>query len=101
MPEVIERYGEEYMYRQLAEECAELAQAALKMIRAYHKETPLTPEVASMNLLEEVADVWLMLDAVFSHMLNDDQRAGFHDMYAMKEKRMYSRMLDKETNKNN
>ena len=55
----------------LAEEAAELSQAALKMIRACRLEgtnnvTPVTPEEATDNLLEEMADVELVMD-VLSH----------------------------------
>ena len=34
-------YGDEYLYRQLAEECMELGHAALKLIRAQRGETPV------------------------------------------------------------
>ena len=48
---------------QLAEEAAELAQAALKYRRALtgSNPTPVTPEEARENLLEETADVLLCL----------------------------------------
>lgn len=65
-----EKCGEDYMLRQLAEECAELAQAALKVIRTRHGETPVTPEEAREKLLEEIADVMVMLDLVLK---NDDE----------------------------
>lgn len=49
----------------LAEEAAELSQAALKQIRAYKMHgaqnvTPVTPETARLNVLEEFADVALI-----------------------------------------
>ena len=34
-------YGDEYLYRQLADECMELSHAALKLIRAQRGETPV------------------------------------------------------------
>lgn len=48
----------------LAEEAAELAQAALKLRRAYDgtNPTPVTEEDAYDALLEEIADVELYLD---------------------------------------
>lgn len=48
----------------LAEESAELAQAALKLRRAYDgtNPTPMTEEDAYDDLLEEIADVELYLD---------------------------------------
>lgn len=55
---------------QLAEECAELSQAALKLRRALTgiNPTPVTAEEARKNLVEETADVYnvlgLLLDAV-------------------------------------
>lgn len=48
---------------QLAEEAAELSQSALKLRRAYNQEnpTPVTRKAAYENLLEEMADVSLVL----------------------------------------
>ena len=51
----------------LAEESAELTQAALKMIRACDKvenKTAMTKYEAQDNLLEEIADVELVLDCI-------------------------------------
>ena len=44
---------------QLAEEAAELSQAALKLVRARHGDTPVAPLQASAHLLEEMADVYV------------------------------------------
>ena len=51
---------------QLAEEASELAKAALKLIRAEGSTnpTPVTAEDAENDLLEEVADVMLVLDVL-------------------------------------
>lgn len=48
---------------QLAEECSELAQAALKMARIYRQTnpTPMSPQEAYQNLIEETSDVYLCL----------------------------------------
>lgn len=54
------KYGDEYLFRQLAEECIELAHASLKLIRAMRGETPLPIEKARASFLEEVADVRVM-----------------------------------------
>lgn len=59
----------------LAEEAAELSQAALKMIRAYKmggavNPTPITPNEALENLFEEVADVELAEEALGMYYLN-------------------------------
>ena len=54
----------EYMLRQLAEECCELSQAALKLIRAHNRETPVKIPQAIDALVEEIADTLLMIDVV-------------------------------------
>lgn len=56
---IIDRIGKAAMYEQLAEECTELAQAALKAARFIRKEnpTPLTKEEIAKSLIEEVSDV--------------------------------------------
>lgn len=63
------------LLEQLAEEAAELSQAALKMIRAYKLSdnvTPISRDEAMKNLREEMSDVvsvyWL---------LSDDERYSF------------------------
>ena len=50
----------------LAEECAELAQAALKLRRAYDgtNPTPVSRDLCYERLLEEIADVELYLDQI-------------------------------------
>lgn len=56
---MLEKIGKAAMYEQLAEECTELAQAALKMARKMRNENP-TPKSATdiwENLIEEVSDV--------------------------------------------
>lgn len=64
-----EYLGESEMLCQLAEEAAELSQAALKLRRALgcNNPTPVTVEEARRNLVEEAADVYnvlgLLLDA--------------------------------------
>lgn len=58
--------GQEELLCQLAEEASELARAALKLRRVYDGKnpTPVTEEEALENLREEIADVWLVLDAL-------------------------------------
>lgn len=55
----ITRMGEAAMYEQLAEECCELAQAALKCARIIREDnpTPITMDEARDNLDEEFNDV--------------------------------------------
>ena len=58
-----ERVGEAEILAQFAEECAELAQAALKYRRALtgNNPTPMSVKTAGDNLLEEMADVSLCM----------------------------------------
>mgnify|MGYP002772278242 CR=1 FL=1 len=64
--EVIRSLGEPALLEQLAEECSELAQAALKMARLERGEnpTPKTEEECVENLLEELGDVNLCMSVV-------------------------------------
>ena len=57
---IMEYMGEPEMLSQLAEECCELGQAALKLRRVLDKKnpTPVTEEEARANLVEEAADVY-------------------------------------------
>lgn len=63
---MLEHIGEPAMYEQLAEECAELGKAALKMARVLRKEnpTPVTEDEARAMVLEEAADVLNCMDEV-------------------------------------
>lgn len=79
------KYGKEYMLRQLAEECSELAQAALKYIRANRKETPMRIDEAIEHMTEEIADVRLMIDAVSATVLSE---RDVDDVQAIKEQKL-------------
>lgn len=65
-----QRLPQDELLAQLAEECSELSQAALKLRRALTgiNPTPVTADEARKNLVEETADVYnvlgLLLDAV-------------------------------------
>ena len=65
-------YGDEYLYRQLAEECMELGHAELKLIRAQSAKRPCRAGRAAA-LIEEIADVRVML-FVLEKMLDTDGR---------------------------
>lgn len=86
----VEKHGEDYLLRQLAEECAELAQAALKVIRTRHGETPVTPEEARAKLLEEIADVMVMMDMVID---DDGEAEAIDEIMDTKVERMLYRMM--------
>ena len=66
MNEIRTKLGEEELLCQLAEECAELSKAALKLRRVLSGKnpTPVTENQARENLLEEIADVTLCMDAL-------------------------------------
>lgn len=68
-----EQLSEEELLCQLAEEATELAQAALKLRRAYDgsNPTPVTGEKAFTNLQEEIADVKLLLKVLGMDGPND------------------------------
>ena len=81
---------EEYRLRILAEECAELAQAALKMIRAKEHDTPITEDDAIENLIEECADVMVGIRSV----LNEMQLEGMTAICVLKQIRWEQRLND-------
>lgn len=88
------KYGNKYILRQMAEECSELAQAALKYIRADLKETPMRIDEAIEHLTEEIADVRLMIDAVSATVLSE---RNVDDVQAIKEQKLdrwKKRMID-------
>lgn len=64
--EVIRTLGEPALLEQLAEECSELAQAALKLARKERGEnpTPKTEEECVKDLLEELGDVNLCMSVI-------------------------------------
>lgn len=49
---------------QLAEECSECAHAALKLVRAMNHDTPVDKVTATDNLIEELADVKVCMNAI-------------------------------------
>lgn len=85
-------YGDEYLYRQLAEECMELGHAALKLIRAQRGETPVPLDEAKTALIDEAADVRVMLN-VLNDMLDADERVWLTVQAATKNQRMVARLL--------
>ena len=91
---IVEQYGQEYVLRQLAEESAELCQAALKLVRVMNNETPVTQADAQNHLLEEIADVEVMLNVLKSAVLNDRGVGKVSEIYRRKEARMIERMVE-------
>lgn len=80
---VADHFGYEAQSNQLIEECAELIQAVSKYRRAkangqYNAELASKEQIALENLVEEIADVELMLEQV-KYLLNipkEDIQAG-------------------------
>lgn len=70
---IVERIGEPAFLEQLAEECSELSQAALKTARKYRGEnpTPKTIDECLDSLQEEMADVMLCMDEWFDYREKD------------------------------
>jgi NTP pyrophosphatase (non-canonical NTP hydrolase) len=64
--DIVGQIGLPATLEQLAEECTELAQAALKMARLHRGEnpTPVTEQEALDHLLEEAGDVHLCLSVL-------------------------------------
>lgn len=91
---ISENYGKEYMLRQLAEECSELSQAALKYIRASRKETPMRIDEAIEHLTEEIADVRLMIDAVSATVLSERDVDDVQGIKEQKLDRWKKRLID-------
>lgn len=91
---IVEQYGREYIFRQLAEEAAELCQSALKVVRAMNYETPVRWGEAQEHLIEEIADVLVMTDIVTGALLTWEGVHRIEQYRAKKEKRMQGRMLE-------
>lgn len=85
-------YGDEYLYRQIAEECMELGHAALKLVRAQRGETPVSLGEAQRAVIDEAADVRVMLN-VLDKMLGVDGRVRMIEQAIAKERRMAARLL--------
>ncbi|MBR3239135.1 MAG: hypothetical protein IKF99_11925 [Oscillospiraceae bacterium] len=96
MNQIVEQYGEEYIFRQLAEESSELCQASLKMVRSMRGETPVRMTEAYEHVLEEVADIEVMLHVLKTAVLNDGANAKVAAIFQKKKDRMIDRMLEGE-----
>lgn len=89
-------YSPDYVLRQMAEEYAEAAQAALKLIRALNGETPVTPSEAMRKLIEEVADCDLMRD-IFFCCTNPECIEGYIGTRNFKTARTWERLKERCT----
>lgn len=93
MQAIADKYGKEYVFRQLAEECNELSIAALKKIRAERKETRVTPEKAHADFLEELGDVEIMIGFVRGLYMDSADEKACRACKDMKVGRMIRRLL--------
>lgn len=86
----------DYIYRQLAEECTELAQAALKKVRSANGEiSPGAKDEIDYNYLEELADVDVMRElAVMT--LGTQEREIVQKIMQFKRERMERRLREKQ-----
>ena len=91
--EYVNRYGDEAMLRLVAEECSELAHAALKMVRVRNNDTPVTYDEAHANLVEELADVMLVGNLMLISM-GEIYHQDITYIYCQKLERMKSRMAE-------
>lgn len=66
MKKILSDMGEPAALELLAEECTELAQSALKLARKQRGEnpTPVTLQKCVVQILEEMADVWLCINVL-------------------------------------
>lgn len=86
----------DYIYRQLAEECTELAQAALKKVRYAKHEMPLSQKGdVEGNYLEELADVGVMWELAML-ALRTQERDKAHEIMERKRERMERRLREKQ-----
>jgi rubrerythrin len=89
------KWGYEYILRQTAEECMELALALLKLIRADRGETPVSWDEAAAAVEEELADAILMIDGLYT-LQDPKTRARICRIRDDKEKRMRKRIEEAE-----
>lgn len=75
LKDVVDKIGIPAALEQLAEECAELQHAALKMARKMRGEnpTPAPLELISANFNEEIADVMVCIDALIQADVADNE----------------------------
>lgn len=91
MPNVSDILPEDEILAQLAEECTELAQAALKLRRAINEVnwTPKSIEECAVAVIEEHADIAGCFKA-----LGWDDKLARHEIMKEKEQRWIQRLLE-------
>ena len=79
--QIAERLGTDEMLLQLAEECSELSQACLKMVRANKGLTPKAPDDCKESLAEELNDVKVCMEIVESLVSGLQSKQQFYREY--------------------
>lgn len=91
MIHLVEYVGEAAVYEHLAEECSELAQAALKYARYLRGDNPMDSNVNEgvllYNVKEESTDILILLEEL-------GLEKGSDEVYCRKLKRMLARLID-------
>ncbi len=92
----IDKYGQHNQLAQTQEECAELIQAISKLNRAGSSDHPgRTAKAAMNNLMEEAADVQIMLDQI--RIMFPSKR--YEEIRAQKIARLEERFSQKKSSK--
>lgn len=96
--EIANRLSDAELLTQLAEECAELGHAALKLSRAMtgHNPTPVPTDAARAQVEEELADVLTCWAALKVSFFGDDADDRIADIAEAKARRWLDRLKNRE-----
>ena len=89
--EIAKVLGRDEILLQLAEECSELSQSCLKMVRAYKGLTPKTIDECKDNLSEELNDVKMCMELIESLIVGLQDKQKSYKEY--KTDRWYKRVM--------
>lgn len=78
-----------------AEECGELVQVCMKIIRKYDDPNQLEPEWRN-KLLEEVGDIYCMIDLLLDHGLIDEDQVYQRAQIKREKLRVWSTLINDE-----
>lgn len=84
--------GEDMVFVELAEECCELAQIALKITRIRKGRSPMPEDAARIKLIEEMGDLLAEI-RIAKQLLTPAEVLQVHRGSREKEQRMYDRLL--------
>ena len=84
--------GEDMVLVELAEECCELGQIALKITRIHEGRSPMPEAEAREKLVEEMGDVLAEI-RIAKRLLTPAEVLRVHQISRDKEQRMYDRLL--------